>query len=72
MDNVIIMVYRRMVIRSQCSAEDVLEDPKLRLQFLTEVRLELKRDVPERQLLHRLTYLRKQRKLPRFRDVATA
>jgi hypothetical protein len=71
MDEVLINVYRRMVIDRHCSAEDILEDPELRAEFLTRVRQELG-DLPERQLLHRLSCLRKQSKLPRSREIAGA
>jgi hypothetical protein len=71
MDDVLIAAYRGLVARFRASAEDIIEGPELRLLFLTEVRHALG-DLPERQLLHRLTYLRKQRRLPRSRDIQVA
>ena len=72
MDDILVDVYRRMVGRFRCSAEDILEDPELRSAFLTESRQLLSGDLPERQLLHRLSCLRKQRRLPRSRDIIPA
>lgn len=72
MDDAIITIYRRLVLESQCSAETILEDPDLRNRFLTDTRQTLGRDVSEFHLLHRLSYLRKQRRLPRSRNIATA
>ena len=72
MDPVLIEVYCRMVTRFHCSAEDILEDPALRNRFLAETGQVIGRDLPERQLLHRLSYLRKQRRLPRSRDIVPA
>jgi hypothetical protein len=71
-DEVLISVYRLLVLRSRASAEDILEDPDLRNTFLNEVRAALGEDLPERQLLHRLSYLRKQQRLPRSRDIVAA
>jgi len=72
MDDVIVAVYRGLVLDAQCSAEDILEDPALRNRFLAETGQVIGRDLPERQLLHRLSYLRKQRRLPRSRDIVPA
>ena len=72
MDATLIHVYRLMVSRFRCSAEDILEDPELRTTFLTESRQLLDNDLTERQILHRLSYLRKQRRLPRLRDLIAA
>lgn len=72
MDDTLISVYRQMILRYSASADDILECPILREVFLTEVRRLLDGDLPERQLLHRLSYLRKQSKLPRTRDVIAA
>jgi hypothetical protein len=68
MDDILIDVYRQLVQQRRVSAEDILEDPELRNTFLNETRRSLG-DLPERQLLHRLSYLRKQRRLPRSRDI---
>lgn len=67
-DEVLIITYRSLVNRFRVSADDILEDPKLRGLFLAEVRQALG-DLPERNILHRLTYLRKNRRLPRSRDI---
>jgi hypothetical protein len=72
MDPVVIAVYRDMVERFGCSAEDILHDPDLRTNFLTECRQSLSGDRPERELLSRLSNLRKRSKLPRSRDIAAA
>lgn len=69
MDHAVILVFRSMVPRFRCSAEDILEDPEFRNTFLKEVRLLIGDIVSERQLLHRLSSLRKGRKLPRMRDI---
>jgi hypothetical protein len=71
-DNILIAVYWQLVLRTRASAEDILEDPELRNTFLSEVRSSLGEHLPERQLLHRLSYLRKQRRLPRSRDIVAA
>jgi hypothetical protein len=68
MDTVIINVFSQMAKVCRCSSEDVLESPELREQYLAETRRSLG-DLPERDLLHRLSVLRKQRKLPRSRDL---
>lgn len=71
MDDVLIDTYRRLVLVHRVSAEDILEDPAMRTAFLDNVRQSLGH-LPERQLLHRLSYLRKQRRLPRSRDIVAA
>lgn len=68
MDEVIIQVFSRMARIQECSSEDILEDPSLREKFLAETRLVLG-NLPERDLLHRLSILRKRSKLPRTRDL---
>ncbi|HWG46944.1 MAG TPA: hypothetical protein VN688_29545 [Gemmataceae bacterium] len=68
MDEVLIATYRNLVIRFRASAEDILEDPELRGLFLAEVRQAVG-ELPERQLLHRLSCLRKKSRLPRSRDI---
>jgi hypothetical protein len=72
MDPVLIAVYRSMVTRFGCSAEDILHDPDLRAIFLSESRRSLGGDRPERELLCRLSNLRKRSKLPRSRDISVA
>jgi hypothetical protein len=59
-----------MVTRFGCSAEDILHDPELRNTFLTECRQALGGGRAERELLSRLSNLRKRSKLPRSRDIA--
>ena len=71
MDEVVVNAYRHMVQVYNCSAEDILEDPKLREEYLEQTRRVLG-NLPERQLLHKLSYLRKQRRLPRSRDIKAA
>jgi hypothetical protein len=68
MDEVLISAYRNLVIRFGVSAEDIIEDPELRGHFLAEVRQTVG-DLPEFQILHRLSYLRKKSRLPRSRDI---
>jgi hypothetical protein len=66
-DEAIIGVFRRMALDHGCSADDILETPELREQYLAEMR-SIAGSLPERDLLHRLVYLRKRSKLPRSRD----
>jgi hypothetical protein len=68
MDEALIAAYRNLVLRFGASAEDILADPELRETFLADVRRAVG-DLPERQLLHRLSYLRKRSRLPRSRDL---
>jgi hypothetical protein len=70
MDSVIADVFTRMATTHRCSTEDILEQPELRQEFLADTR-SLLGNLPERDLLHRLSVLRKQRKLPRSRDLAS-
>jgi hypothetical protein len=70
-DDTIVTVFRGMSLKHGCSADDVLETPELREEFLTGTRA-LAGEVAERDLLHRLVYLRKRSKLPRSRDVVSA
>jgi hypothetical protein len=70
MDQVIQAVYQQMLRIHRCSVDDVLESPELRNEYLTAVRVSLG-NLPEQQLLHRLTILRKQSKLPRRSDSST-
>lgn len=70
-DDTIRDVFQRMTTASGCSVDDILETPSLREEFLTKVR-SVMGEYAERDLLHRLVYLRKRSKLPRSRDVATA
>ena len=71
MDYVLIDVYQQFVRQHKASLDHILEDPELRNRFLAEVR-QLVGNLPEYELLHRLTYLRKQKKLPRSRDIVAA
>ena len=70
MDQVILAVYQQMLCVYRCSVDDILESPELRNEYLTAVRTSLG-NLPEQQLLHRLTILRKQCKLPRRSDSST-
>jgi hypothetical protein len=62
MDEVVIDVYLRLSHAHNCSVDDVLETPELRNRYLEETR-RLLGDLPEREILHRLTNLRKRKKL---------
>ncbi len=66
-DDNLVAVFSRMVKDHGCSVDDVLETPELREAFLADVRCDLG-PLPERELLHRLVYLRKRSKLPRSRE----
>jgi hypothetical protein len=66
MDDTIVAVYANLTIQYGCSVDDILETPKFREQFLQATRHRLG-DLPERELLHRLVYLRKCSRLPRSR-----
>jgi hypothetical protein len=68
MEQVIIEVYRHLVQRQHCSVDDILETPEIREQYLAETRQALG-NLPERELLHGLVYLRKRSKLPRSREL---
>jgi len=70
MDQVIRAVYQQMLNVHRCSVDDVLESPELRNEYLTAIR-HLLGNLPEQRLLHRLTTLRKQSKLPRRNDPCT-
>jgi hypothetical protein len=70
-DEALIDAFSRMTRVHGCSADDILETPELREEFLRQTRRVLG-DLPERQLLHRLIYLRKRSKLPRSREAASA
>lgn len=70
MDEVLVSVYRQLVLRTRASADDILEDPDLRKPFVDQVRKHLGEHLPERQLLHRLSYLRKCGRLPRSREIS--
>lgn len=69
-DKAIVDVFRRMAFTHGCSTDDILETPELREQYLAEMR-HIVGSLPERELLHRLVYLRKRSKLPRSRDAQT-
>jgi hypothetical protein len=67
MDPIIQSVYRQMLQTHHCSVDVILESPELRNEYLTAVRASLG-NLSEQVLLHRLTVLRKQSKLPRRDD----
>lgn len=69
MDAVIASVYGQLLRHHGCSVDDILETPELRTTFLAEIRRSVG-DLPERDLLHRLTILRKRSKLPRRSDLS--
>jgi hypothetical protein len=68
MEPALVAAYTRLLETRLCSADRILEDPRLRTEFL-----DLARDsLPgrsERELLHGLTNLRKRGKLPRRADL---
>ena len=68
MEQAVIATYRHLVQIHRCSVDDILETPELREQYLAETRQVLG-NLPERELLHELVYLRKRSKLPRSRDL---
>jgi hypothetical protein len=68
MDAVITAVYASLLRHHDCSVDDILETPNLCAAFLSEARSVFV-DVSERDLLHRLTILRKRSKLPRRSDL---
>ena len=70
MDTVIIASYREMVSKHECSAEDLLHDPMLRVEFLALCSATFGTTRTEKQILSRLSNLRKQSKLPRSRELA--
>ena len=69
-DPTIIAVYAQLLQLRGASVDDILETPDYRLEFLAECRRRLG-DVAERDLLHRLVYLRKRSRLPRSRDTTS-
>jgi hypothetical protein len=69
MEPVLIDAYRTMLTTRGCSVDRILEDPRLRSEFLTLVYAALP-DFSEADILHGLNNLRKQRKLPRRSDVS--
>ena len=72
MDSILVAVYKQMVRLHKCSADDILVDPKLRQEFLSNSRFLLGKDVEEVTLLRRLHNLRKRSKLPRATDLIAA
>ncbi|HXG11745.1 MAG TPA: hypothetical protein VNK04_18465 [Gemmataceae bacterium] len=62
MDDYIKNVYLGIRARHGVSVDDVLETPELRQEFLAAVWQQFP-DVPERDILHRLVYLRKKARL---------
>ena len=72
MDPVITAVYVEMVRTRGASVDDILVEPELRQEFLSNSRVLLGTDVNESVLLRRLHNLRKQSKLPRSGDIQAA
>ncbi len=68
-DHTLKAVYARIVRDHGASVDDILVDPALREQFLSNSREFLGTDVGEETLLRRLQNLRKQSKLPRSGDI---
>ena len=72
MDPVITDVYVEMVRTHGASVDDILVEPELRQEFLSNSRVLLGTDFGESVLLRRLHNLRKQSKLPRSGDILAA
>ena len=72
MDPVITEVYVEMVCSRGASVDDILVEPELREEFLSNSRRVLGSEVGEAVLLRRLQNLRKQSKLPRSNDILAA
>jgi len=68
METAVIDIYRRMVLTHGCSADAILENPRFREEYLQNMRQAVG-NLPEQQLLHGLTTMRKRGKLPRSRDL---
>jgi hypothetical protein len=69
-DSTLIEAYRHLAQEHQASVDDILETPEFRQAFLQTCR-HLLGNIPERELLHRLVYLRKHSRLPRSRDLGS-
>lgn len=72
MDPVITDVYVEMVRTHGASVDDILVEPELRAEFLSNCRRLIGTDVGETVLLRRLQNLRKRSKLPRSGDILAA
>ena len=72
MDPVITAVYVEMVRTRGASVDEILVEPELRAEFLSNSRRTLGTDVGEAVLLRRLQNLRKRSKLPRSGDLLAA
>jgi hypothetical protein len=68
MEPIVIEVYTRMVRLHGISVDPILESPEFRSEYLSMMR-EHVGNLPEQTLLHALTTMRKQSKLPRSRDI---
>jgi hypothetical protein len=69
MDVTLVDIYKQMVRLHKCSVDDILVDPNLRQEFLSNSRSRLGSDMAEETLLRRLSNLRKRSKLPRASDL---
>lgn len=69
MNSVITQTYVQMAKAHGCSVDQILENPDFRSEFLQSARTLLGEHLPERELLHTLTNLRRKSKLPRSRDL---
>ena len=65
MDTSLIEVYGKMLKSRFCSVDDILCEPELRQEFLSEARHVAGSELLEDAILKRLTNLRKRKKLPR-------
>ncbi len=70
MNDAILAVFESLVLRFKISADDILEYPEMRSLFLAETRHTIG-DLPERDLLHGLSCLRKKGLLPKSRDLVS-
>jgi hypothetical protein len=66
-DLLIIETFRVLQVERRCSTEDITEDPHLRNEFLERFRFAT-RQPSERDVLHRLSLLRKRGHLPTLRS----
>jgi len=69
MDQILIDIYKQMVRVHKSSVDDILVNPELREEFLSNSRSLLGKETDEQTLLRRLHNLRKRSRLPRSGDL---
>ena len=69
MDPILTAVYVHMARHHGASVDDILVDQRLREEFVTLCRRSVGDEVTEKQLLQRLSNLRKRSRLPRAKDI---